>query len=234
MNARSLLYGLLATSALAGTLAAPALAQTPPAPAPDPYATPIGVPTQLDAVTTAATRNKRPLDDVPATVSVITTEDIDRENMQDVRDLVRNEPGVTVANNPTRAGFQNFVIRGIGGNRVLIIVDGMRVPDFPESNQGAGTYSREQPDLEDIKRVEIIRGPASALYGSDAIGGVVAYTTKDPGEYLKEGRDVYGSVPEDWTETPADARYFELTASAMFTLINRGAATGVGARLFSA
>ena len=63
------------------------------------------VPTQLDAVTTAATRTRRPLDDVPATVSVITTEDIDRENMQDVRDLVRNEPGVTVGNNPFRAGL---------------------------------------------------------------------------------------------------------------------------------
>jgi hemoglobin/transferrin/lactoferrin receptor protein len=152
------------------------------------------VPTQLDAVTTAAMRSRRPLDDVPATVSVITTENIDRENMQDIRDLVRNEPGVTVGNNPNRAGFQNFVIRGIGGNRVLLMVDGMRTPDFPDSNQGAGTYSREQPDLEDIRRVEIIRGPASALYGSDAIGGVVAYTTKDPGDYMRDGKDVYASA----------------------------------------
>ena len=203
MKTRSLLYALLATTTIGGTIAVPAFAQTPPAstpPAatPDPYATPIGVPTQLDAVTTAATRNRRPLDEVPATVSVITTEEIDRENMQDVRDLVRNEPGVTVGNNPNRSGFQNFVIRGIGGNRVLLIVDGMRVPDFPGSNQGAqgaaGGYTREQPDLEDIKRVEIIRGPASALYGSDAIGGVVAYTTKDPGDYVREGENVYGSV----------------------------------------
>jgi outer membrane receptor for ferrienterochelin and colicin len=93
------------------------------------------VPTQLDAVTTAATRTRRPLDDVPATVSVITTEDIDRENMQDVRDLVRNEPGVTVGNNPFRAGYQNFLIRGIGGNRVLLMVDGMRLPDFPDSTR---------------------------------------------------------------------------------------------------
>ena len=152
------------------------------------------VPTQLDAVTTAATRTRRPLDDVPATVSVITTEDIDRENMQDVRDLVRNEPGVTVGNNPFRAGYQNFLIRGIGGNRVLLMVDGMRMPDFPDSNIGAGTYTREQPDLEDIKRVEIIRGPASALYGSDAIGGVVAYTTKDPGDYMIAGKNVYASI----------------------------------------
>lgn len=198
MKFQILLHALMASTAIGGTLAVPAFAQTPPATTPaaptaDPAA-PHAVPTQLDAVTTAAMRSRRPLDDVPATVSVITTENIDRENMQDIRDLVRNEPGVSVGNNPTRAGFQNFVIRGIGGNRVLIMVDGMRTPDFPDSNQGAGTYTREQPDLEDVKRVEIIRGPASALYGSDAIGGVVAYTTKDPGDYMREGKNVYGSV----------------------------------------
>lgn len=212
MTTKPLLYLLLATTALGGMIALPVSAQTPAAPSatgntspPPPAAqwpgttttpatTAQPVPTQLDAVTTAATRTRRPLDDVPATVSVITTEDIDRENMQDVRDLVRNEPGVTVGNNPFRAGFQNFLIRGIGGNRVLLMVDGMRMPDFPDTNQGAGTYTREQPDLEDIKRVEIIRGPASALYGSDAIGGVVAYTTKDPGDYFLGGKNVYASV----------------------------------------
>ncbi|MDP1841520.1 MAG: TonB-dependent receptor plug domain-containing protein, partial [Reyranella sp.] len=140
MNTRSILYALLATTAIGYTIPAPASAQTPPpVAAPNPAASgqsppstaPHPVPTQLDAVTTAATRTRRPLDDVAATVSVTTTEDIDRENMQDVRDLVRNEPGVTVGNNPNRAGFQNFVIRGIGGNRVLLMVDGMRTPDFP-------------------------------------------------------------------------------------------------------
>ncbi|TAJ28229.1 MAG: TonB-dependent hemoglobin/transferrin/lactoferrin family receptor [Reyranella sp.] len=208
MKIRILLHALMASTAIGGTLAVPAFAQTPPAattadptqqapaasPAATPGAAPHAIPTQLDAVTTAAMRSRRPLDDVPATVSVITTENIDRENMQDIRDLVRNEPGVSVGNNPNRAGFQNFVIRGIGGNRVLIMVDGMRSPDFPDSNTGAGSYTREQPDLEDIKRVEIIRGPASALYGSDAIGGVVAYTTKDPGDYMREGKNVYASV----------------------------------------
>ncbi len=103
------------------------------------------MPTQLDAVTTAATRTRRPLDDVPATVSVITTEDIDRENMQDVRDLVRNEPGVTVGNNPFRAGYQNFLIRGIGGNRVLLMVDGMRMPDFPDSNMAPAPTRASSP-----------------------------------------------------------------------------------------
>jgi hemoglobin/transferrin/lactoferrin receptor protein len=113
-------YALMATTAISTPLGLPAWAQASTAPATaDPAQTPPAaqaVPTQLDAVTTAAMRSRRPLDDVPATVSVITTENIDRENMQDVRDLVRNEPGVTVGNNPNRAGFQNFVIRGIGGN----------------------------------------------------------------------------------------------------------------------
>ena len=183
----------MATTALGGTLVLPASAQTPPPAQPTPV--PAVQPTQLDAVTSAATRVKRPIDAVPGTVSVITTEDMERENVQDIRDLVRNEPGVSVGSQPNRGGNTNFTIRGIGGNRVLLMVDGMRTPDFPDSNQGAGTYSREQPDLEDIKRVEIIRGPASALYGSDAIGGVVAYTTKDPSDYLiTGGRDTYASL----------------------------------------
>jgi hemoglobin/transferrin/lactoferrin receptor protein len=191
MTNRRLLFSLLllTTTALGTTLAVPAMAQTQP-----PTQTQ-AQPTQLDAVTTAATRNRRPIDAVPGTVSVITTEDIDRENMQNMRDLVRNEPGVSVGNNPGRAGFTNFVIRGIGGNRVLVMVDGMRVPDYPGSNQGPGLYTRDFVDLENVKRVEIIRGPASALYGSDALGGVVAYITKDPSDYLVPGgKDVYASA----------------------------------------
>lgn len=183
----------MATTALGGTLAVPASAQTSPPAQPTPV--PTVQPTQLDAVTTAATRVKRPIDAVPGTVSVITTEDMDRENVQDIRDLVRNEPGVSVGSQPNRGGSTNFVIRGIGGNRVLVIVDGMRSPDFPGSNQGGANFNRDYIDLENMKRVEIVRGPASALYGSDALGGVVAYTTKDPSDYLTPGgRDYYASL----------------------------------------
>ncbi len=195
MTTRSLLLSLLATTALGGTLAAPATAQTAPAQS-QPSTTPQAQPTQLDAVTTAATRTKRPIDDVPGTISVTTTQDIDRDNMQDMRDLVRNEPGVSVGNQPARGGFSNFVIRGIGGNRVVIMSDGVRVPDFPGSNAASPTgYTRDFIDLESVKQVEILRGPASALYGSDALGGVVAYTTKDPSDYLVfGGRNYFASL----------------------------------------
>ncbi|HEY4168212.1 MAG TPA: TonB-dependent hemoglobin/transferrin/lactoferrin family receptor [Reyranella sp.] len=195
MTTRSLLLSLLATTALGDTLAAPATAQTPPAQS-QPSTAPQAQPTQLDAVTTAATRTKRPIDEVPGTISVITTQDIDRDNVQDMRDLVRNEPGVSVGNQPARGGFSNFVIRGIGGNRVVIMSDGVRVPDFPGSNAASPTgYTRDFIDLESVKQVEILRGPASALYGSDALGGVVAYTTKDPSDYLVfGGKNYFASI----------------------------------------
>ena len=211
MTTRFLVLSLMATTALGGTLAVPAMAQVPP-PAITETLLPANSqaqPTQLDAVTTAATRMSRPIDEVTGTVSVITNEDIDRDNMQGMRDLVRNEPGVSVGNQNARAGFTNYVIRGIGGNRVVIMTDGVRVPDFPGSNAGAGNYTRNFVDLEIVKQVEIVRGPASALYGSDALGGVVAYTTKDPTDFLVPGgknyyaslKGAYSGADNDFAET---------------------------------
>lgn len=195
MTLRSFVFSLLATTALASTLALPAAGQAPPAITETLLPASQAQPTQLDAVTTAATRTRRPISEVPGTVSIITNEDIDRDNMQDMRDLVRNEPGVSVGNQNARAGFTNYVIRGIGGNRVVIMSDGVRVPDFPGSNAGAGNYTRDFVDLEIVKQVEIVRGPASALYGSDALGGVVAYTTKDPTDFLVPGgKNHYASL----------------------------------------
>ena len=218
MSIRKVTLSLLASTALGGAVAFPAAAQnadpvmnTPPSSQPQAQAQPQppAHPTQLDAVTTAATRTKRPIDAVPGTVSIITSEEIDRDNMQNMRDLVRNEPGVSISTQPARGGNTNFIIRGIGGNRVLVMTDGVRLPDFPGSNAGAGTYTRDFVDLESIKRVEIIRGPVSVLYGSDALGGVVAYTTKDPSDYLVPGgpnsfasvKGAYSGADNSFTET---------------------------------
>src|ERR1700752_4467932 len=95
MTTLFLVLSLLATTALGGTLALPSMAQVPPAITETLLPVPSKAqPTQLDALTTAATRTRRPIDEVTSTVSIITNEDIHRDNMQDMRDLVRNEPGV--------------------------------------------------------------------------------------------------------------------------------------------
>ena len=144
----------------------------------------------LDTVTVTATRTERALADVPATASVIDRERLDRQLVRDLKDLVRYEPGVSVGSGTGRFGLRDVRIRGLGGNRVRIETDGIAVPDAFAIGSFADA-NRDFVDLDTLKRVEIVRGPASALYGSDALGGVVAFVTKDPADYLAPGRDAH-------------------------------------------
>ena len=175
----------------------------------------------LPAVTVLATRTETPVDQVSATVTVFTDKDIERQLFTDIKDLVKYEPGVSVVSQPARfgaalgtggrAGNEGFTIRGLGGDRVLMVVDGVRTPDgfvFGAQSVGRGGYS----DLDLMKSVEILRGPASALYGSDGIAGAVSFTTKDPQDFLSDGRSWgararvgYNSADEGMTESVAFA-----------------------------
>ena len=167
-------------------------------------------------VTVVGTRTQRRVDDVPASVSVITAETIENNLVTDIKDLIRFEPGVSVPTSPARFsaalsgagrdGNSGFTIRGMGGNRVLIIQDGVRVPDgfaFGAQAVGRGGYN----DLDLVKSVEILRGPASALYGSDGIAGAVSFTSKDPADFIATGENFgararvgYNSADDGWTE----------------------------------
>ncbi|MEA1651648.1 TonB-dependent hemoglobin/transferrin/lactoferrin family receptor [Nitrospirillum sp. BR 11164] len=156
-------------------------------------------------VTVTVTRTAKDVSDVPASVSVITSQQIDDQLVTDIKDLVRYEPGVSVRKSPARFtlaggstgrdGDSGFNIRGLEGNRVLMLTDGIRVPDaysFGAQNMGRGDYV----DLGLLKSVEILRGPASALYGSDGVAGAVSFITKDPDDFLTSGKDwaAQGSV----------------------------------------
>ncbi|MFJ4141369.1 TonB-dependent receptor [Pseudomonas sp. NPDC089734] len=158
----------------------------------------------LEQTTVSATRQEQDIVSVPNTVSVHTREELDRRNVNTIRDLVRNEPGVSVGGAGQRGGTTGYNIRGIDNNRILTQVDGVDVPDSFFTGPFAQTR-RNYVDPEIVKRVEILRGPASALYGSSAIGGVVSYYTLDPDDIIKEGKDVgarlktgYSSANESW------------------------------------
>src|SRR3990167_2478687 len=90
-------------------------------------------------------------------------------------------------------GLSGFSIRGIGGNRVLTQVDGVGVPDSFTFGPFLSAQ-RNYIDLDTVKQVEIIRGPASTLYGSDTIGGAVSFITKDAGDYLEPGDDSFARL----------------------------------------
>jgi hemoglobin/transferrin/lactoferrin receptor protein len=146
---------------------------------------------EFDRIVVTATRTERALDDVPSVVTAIDRERMDRELVRDLRDLFRYEPGITVSGASGRfGGLGDIRIRGLGGNRVRIETDGIAVPDA----FAIGSFSsanRNFVDLDTLKAVEVVRGPGSALYGSDALGGVVSFVTKDPSDYLTDGRDAY-------------------------------------------
>ena len=141
----------------------------------------------METIVVSATRTERPLREVAATMSVVSSDDMEAQLARDIADIVRFMPGVSVSGNGSRFGLAGFSIRGIGGNRVVTMVDGVRVAD----QFGFGPFlnaRRDFVDVDSLARAEIVRGPISSLYGSDALGGVVALTTKAPEDYLGADR----------------------------------------------
>ena len=132
---------------------------------------------RLEQVTISATKTKRDTLTTPGEVSVLNQEYFQQRQAQSLDDVLRYEPGVTTGGGP-RTMAEGPNIRGLSGDRVLTLLDGMRLT-FQSGHKG-----RLFIDMDQLKQVEVIRGPGSALYGSQAVGGVVAMETKDPSDYL--------------------------------------------------
>jgi hemoglobin/transferrin/lactoferrin receptor protein len=159
----------------------------------------------LQAVVVSGARSERALADVPAVVDVMQGTDLDAAKVQDIRDLVRELPNVSVKRAPQRFGAvmgstgrdgnAGFNIRGLEGNRVLLTVDGIRVPrELSSGVFGSASFGRDYYDLGLISRVEILRGANSALYGSDGLAGMVSMTTTEPADVLKKDQTFGGRV----------------------------------------
>ena len=157
----------------------------------------------FEQITVTSSRFDTDIDEIASSVSVIDSEQMDKMVATDIRDLVRFEPGVVVEGGG-RFGLSGFNIRGINADRVLMLLDGAPIAD--EFSFGPGLSARRDfIDVDMIERVEIIRGPASTLYGSDAIGGVVSFISKDPNQLLADDEQMggrvkvgYASVANEW------------------------------------
>jgi hemoglobin/transferrin/lactoferrin receptor protein len=177
--------------------AAADLAVVPPQDAAAQHAEPRTTANLLDPISVTATRTATAASRTAASVSIITSEDLEEQQAENIKDALRYEPGVTVRRAPYRPssaataggrdGDSSINIRGLEGNRILLMEDGIRLPNsfsFGPLEAGRGDYA----DLGTLKRIEILRGPASALYGSDGLTGAVNFITKDPQDLL----DIYG------------------------------------------
>lgn len=132
---------------------------------------------QIGEVVVTATRTEKFVSEVPCSVTVITADDINKSAPQTMADIFRDIPGVQIQGGGTPGMPIRLSLRGltVGHNavHVLVLIDGRRINDAYQGNVDAGVLS-----FDAIERIEILRGPASALYGSNATGGVINIITR--------------------------------------------------------
>lgn len=131
----------------------------------------------LDDMVVTATRTESKMVDVPVNTTVISAEKIADRHYLDVADALKDVPGANVLDTGVGAGEKKVVLNG--DDRVLVLVDGKRVNFDMGAASGRSSYDLKMlPDVSLIERVEVIKGHGGALYGSDAVGGVVNIITK--------------------------------------------------------
>ncbi len=129
----------------------------------------------LPTMVVSATRIATPVAQVGSTVTVITADEIAAQQLRTVTDVLKQVPGLNVVQSGGPGGQTSIFIRGTNSNHTKVLIDGIDVSD--PSNAGA-SFDFGQLLASDIERIEILRGPQSGLYGSDAIGGVISITTR--------------------------------------------------------
>ena len=151
-------------------------------------------------ITVTGTKSESTVKDYAGSVDVIDKDVYDNSPSVDIRNLLKDVPGVTTRKT-TRSGVRgtprisDVNIRGLDGDRILFLIDGIRLPDRYEYR---GYYNLGQSDYVDfsfLKSIEIIKGSISSLYGSDALGGLIYYRTLEPYDLLGNDSDFNVEIP---------------------------------------
>jgi vitamin B12 transporter len=141
----------------------------------------------LPDVVVTATRVETPRKDVLAAVTVLDRAAIEKSQANDVLELLGRQPGVDVVRTGGPGSLSTLNLRGSNSNHTLVLIDGLRV-----NSAVAGLFDLAHLPLAQIERIEIVRGPRAALWGSDAIGGVVQVFTRDATRYAEIRAGSYG------------------------------------------
>ncbi|HTC50798.1 MAG TPA: TonB-dependent receptor [Steroidobacteraceae bacterium] len=152
----------------------------------------------LATVVVSATRIATPIAQVGSSVTVITAADIAAQQLRTVTDVLKEVPGLNVVQEGGPGGQTSIFMRGTNSNHTKVLIDGIDVSD--PSNAGA-SFDFGQLLASDIERIEILRGPQSGLYGSDAIGGVISITTRSGKGPLRLSGSVEGGTFHTNNET---------------------------------
>lgn len=154
--------------------------------------------TALGPVVVTANRSEVPVDEALASVTVLTRADIEQSQAPDLVDLLARQVGIDIARTGGPGQASTVFMRGSNSNHTLVLVDGIRINTTTQ-----GSIDFAHLPLAQIERIEIVRGPRAALWGSDAIGGVIHIFTRDPskaffeahgGSYGRAGLGVGGGL----------------------------------------
>jgi vitamin B12 transporter len=132
-------------------------------------------PQELSEIVVTAGRTAEPLSATGSAISVVSGETIATSNPGSLVDALRSVPGLDISENGGPGGTANVRLRGANTGQTLVMIDGIRVND-PTAASGDFEFAMFAPSS--IDRIEVLRGPQSALYGSDAMGGVINIITK--------------------------------------------------------
>ncbi|WP_321314292.1 TonB-dependent receptor domain-containing protein [Halarcobacter sp.] len=169
--------------------------------------------TRLSEVTVvSASGFEQNIKDAPATISVISAEEIKNKSYSDISDVLKNVPGLFITNGGSN---QSIMMRGMGDDYTLFLIDGKPMQNdqvFTQNGGQAGVQMNFLPSVDNIESIEIIRGPASSLYGSDAMGGVVNIITK------KKSEEVSGSVSFEYLMADSNNKVNNDGLNTSFTL----------------
>jgi outer membrane receptor for ferrienterochelin and colicins len=183
MNLRAKLRLLCAVTLTAGAFALPASAEE--------------EIIQLDTVVVTAAGFEQKIVDAPASISVITREELEKKPYLTLLDAVRDVEGIDIGETVDKTGQGTISIRGMGSDYTLIMIDGKRQNNVGDiyPNSFGGNQFNHIPPLDMIERVEVVRGPMSTLYGADAMGGVINIITK--------------KIADRWTGSASFSRTFQ-------------------------
>ncbi|MFT6915735.1 MAG: vitamin B12 transporter [Motiliproteus sp.] len=174
-------------------------------------------PIQLNKVMITAARTAQTVDAALASVTLITRKDIERSQAVTVADILQQTPGVSITNTGGIGKSSSIYLRGTSTKDLLILIDGLRV-----GSATLGQVSVEELNLSQVERIEIVRGPRSSLYGSDAAGGVIQiFTRQGTGEFTPYFSLSAGSegtaIAEAGVKGGDENSWYNLTASGMTT-----------------
>ena len=174
---------------------------------------------KLDELVVTATRDEVPIEQVGSSITVITAKEIEQQQKQTVADALRMVPGLDVVRSGGVGQTVSIYMRGAKSEHTLVLIDGIEMND---PSLDGGSFDFAQLAVDDVERIEVLRGPQSTLYGSHAMGGVINIITRKGGDTFKgylsaEGGSFYTSKEASGISGSLGIARFAVSASRIDT-----------------